>query len=136
MAANLNPIFPDTAHTEWEDALATANTAQDGTGTVSTVFVATADGSWCEELIFCPLGTNIATVARVFLNNGSTNATAANNAQIAQITLPATTASNVAALFVPRLPIKMALPNGYKINVTVATTVAAGYAITAVGGDY
>ena len=33
-------------------------------------------------------------------------------------------------------PIGLVLLNGYKINVCLATTVAAGWQVTAVGGDY
>jgi hypothetical protein len=136
MPANNDPIFPLTPDITWVTAVTAANTAVDGTGTVSTVFTAGANGSWCEEVIFTPLGTNVVTVARLFVNNGGTNATAGNNFMFGQITLPATTLNNAAALFVPRFPVKMALPAGYKINVVLATAVAAGYVIGAVGGDY
>ena len=136
MAANNDPIFPLTPKIEWVVAFTAANTAVDGTGTVQTVFTAGADGGWCEEVIFAPLGTNVVTVARLFINNGSTNTTASNNFMFGQITLPATTLNNAGALFVPRFPVKMALPNGYKINVVIATAVAAGFVVGAVGGNY
>lgn len=136
MPANNDPIFPLTPDIEWVTAFTAANTAVDGTGTVQTVFTASTNGSWCEEIIFAPLGTNVATVARIFINNGSTNATAGNNVMIGQLTLPATTLSNTSALFFPRFPVKMALPNGYKVNVVIATAVAAGFVVSAIGGHY
>lgn len=136
MAANNDPIFSKAGDIEWALVSVTANTAVDGTGTTSLVFTAGADGGWCEELLFAPLGTNITTCARVFINNGATPATATNNSMIGQITLPATTLNNAAALFVPRLPIRLALPATYRIYVCLATTVAAGYQVTAVGGQY
>lgn len=137
MAANINPIFTDTPHLEWgATPVTTANTAKDGTGTVLTVFTAGADGSFVQRLRFRAAGTNVATVARVFINNGSTNATAANNVLFDELTLAATTLSETAALANYELPLNIVLPAGYTINVTIGTTVAAGYYVSAVGGDY
>lgn len=137
-APNAIPIFSRVGQQEWSAAaLTTANSAVDGTGTVVTVFTAdTTNGGWCEEIFWAPLGTNVVTVGRIFLNNGSTNTVAANNSMINQITLPATTLNNAAALFVPRTPIRLALAPGYKINVVIGTTVAAGFQVTGVGGKY
>ena len=138
MVANAIPRFPERADIAWgTTALATANTAKDGTGTVLTVFTADAtDGSWVRSMVWQPAGTNIATVGRIFINNGSTNATPANNIYYGQLTLPATTNSETAALFAPVFPLGIWLPPGYKLNCTVGTTVASGYYITVVGGDY
>lgn len=138
MVANAIPRFPAIGEVQWgATALATANTAKDGTGTVLTVFTADAtDGSWVRSVRFQPAGTNIATVGRVFVNNGASNATPANNIYFGQLTLPATTNSEVAALFAPEFPLGFWLPAGYKINCTVGTTVAAGFFISVVGGGY
>ena len=116
--------------------MAAANTAKDGTGTVSTIFTAGADGAFVQKLVARPLGTNIATVLRVFINNGGVNATAANNALVAEMTLPATTLSEVAAQPPYELPLNFALPAGYKLNATLGTAVAAGYQVSALGGTY
>jgi hypothetical protein len=93
MAANTVPVFPNVPHMSWNtSALTAANTAKDGTGTVVTVFTADAtDGSFVKQIRFVPLGTNVQTVARIFVNNGLTNATAANNSMIGQVTLPPST---------------------------------------------
>lgn len=137
MPANTAPIFSRIARNEWTNGVATANTAKDGTGTVDTVFTADAtNGSYLQKLIVRPRGTNIASVLRVFLNNGSTNATAANNCLIAELSLPATTNTEVAAIAGFELPINLPLDAGYKVNVTLGTTVAGGYAVSAHGGDY
>lgn len=138
MAASTTPKFVDVAHIEWgTTAITTANTAKDGTGTVITVFTADAtDGSWVKSMIWQPAGTNIASVGRIFINNGSTNATAGNNIHYGQITLPATTNSETAALFAPTFPLGFWLPAGYKLNITIGTTVASGYYVSVVGGDY
>ena len=145
MTANTQPIFPLTPKVSWA-TLTTANTAKDGTGTVVTVFTAGADGSRIDQIKVRALGTNVATVMRFFVNNGSTNATAANNSLIHEATIAATTLSETAALVdnnitisanttetIPPIPY---LPAGYKLNVTIGTTVAAGLQVTVHGGDY
>lgn len=138
MAANTAPIFSVLGDIEWgTTALTTQNTAKDGTGTVLTCFTADAtNGGFVQRIRFRSAGTNIATVARVFINNGSTNATPANNILYDEITLAATTLSEVAALPVYELPLNFALPPGYKLNVTLGTTVAAGYYVSVIGGKY
>ena len=135
MAANTAPIFCYVPRIEW-GTITTANTAKDGTGAVVTVFTSQANGSRIEKIKARALGTNVATVLRIFINNGSTNGTAANNSLYMEWTLPATTLSEVAALTDQEIYLNLPLPVGYKINVTIGTTVAAGYAITGVGGDY
>ena len=138
MAQNTQPIFTRVPAIKWvPQALTASNTAKDGTGTVMTVFQAdSTNGSYLSTLSFRAAGTNVATVARVFINNGGTNSVAANNILYNEITLSATTLSEVASTANYVLPMNIALPPGYKINVTIGTTVAAGYYISAIGGDY
>jgi len=138
MPANKDPIFTGTPDIQWNNtALAAANTAMDGTGTVTSVFTADAtNGGFVAKLIARALGTNVATVARIFLNNGSANTTAANNILIGEMTLPATTASASSALPAFEYPLNFALPPGYKINVTIGTAVAAGLVFSVIGGKY
>lgn len=137
MAANTSPIFPRTPQVEWGTTLTTANTAKDGTGTVVTVFTADAtEGSRLDFIKVRALGTNVATVMRFFLNNGSDPTTATNNSLVMERTIAATTLSEVAELADVTVPFDMALPAGYKINVTIGTTVAAGLRVSAFGGKY
>ncbi len=141
MPANTNPIFSAKGAIQWNPAILTAaNTAKDGTGTVATVFngnaAGNAAGNFVQRLVARALGTNVATVLRVFINNGSTNATAVNNSLIAEMTLPATTLSEVAAQPDYVLPLNFAIPPGYKVNCTIGTAVAAGYALSVIGGEY
>lgn len=137
MAANAIPIFSRVAHVEWANGITAANTAKDGTGTVDTVFTADAtNGSYLQKLVLRPRGSNVASVMRVFINNGSSNATAANNALIAEMSLSATTNSETAALAGNELALNIPVPPGYRVMVTLGTAVAGGYAITAMGGDY
>lgn len=136
MAANLDPIYPKTAKINWGEAVTAANTAKDGTGAVTTVFTAGADGGKVEKITVRPKGTNVASVLRIFINNGSSNAVAANNVLYEEIGLPTTTLSEVAELTGLERALNLALPAGYKINVTLGTAIAAGVAVTAQGGDY
>lgn len=138
MAANTSPIFTLLPSIQWgATAIATANTAKDGTGTVLTVFTADAtNGGYVTKVRFRAAGTNIATVARVFINNGSSSATPANNILFDEITLSATTLSETSATAMYEIPMSLGLPPGYVINVTIGTTVAAGYYVSVVGGKY
>jgi len=145
MAANTAPIYTLAPDVQWGSTdgnggaagpLKTANTAKDGTGTVLTVFTAGADGSYVQEIQARSAGTNVASVMRVFLNNGSSNATIANNILIAELQLPATTLTEIAALADYTINIQRAIPAGYKLNVTLGTTVAAGYFVSCFGGNY
>ena len=138
MPANTNPIFTFAPDIQWAAAaLAAANTAKDGTGTVSTVFTADAtNGGFVSKLTARPAGTNVATVLRVFINNGATNATPANNILIAEMTLPGVALSEVAAQPAYELPLNFALPAGFKINCVLGTAVAAGYFLSVIGGKY
>lgn len=136
MPANTAPIYSVAPIISWGSIL-TANTAKDGTGTVVTVFTADAtNGGRVEKLKVRAAGTNVATALRVFINNGSTNATAANNTLYAEASIAATTLSEVAALADTEISLQLPLPAGYKLNITIGTTVAAGLAVTAVGGKY
>lgn len=135
MAANTAPIYPLTPNVAW-GTVATANTAKDGTGTVVTVFTAGANGARVDKVKIRAAGTNIATVLRVFINNGSTNATAGNNTLFMEATIAITTLSEVAALADNEILLGLVLPAGYKVNITIGTTIAAGLAVTGVGGDF
>lgn len=136
IAQNIDIPQPHDGRIGWA-VLTTANTAKDGTGTTATLFTADTEGSVPFFVACKPLGTNVASVLRVFINNGSTSATAANNSLYKELDLPATTITETAANADVILPLNITfLPSGYKINVCIATTVAAGWQVTCVGGDY
>jgi hypothetical protein len=131
----LDPQYTTTPNVS-ADTETTANNVYDGTGTVGTAFTAGANGSYVGFIKLKPLGTNVASVARVWVNNGLTNATAANNFLIAEMSLPATTAVANSALVELFIPLNIPIKAGYKINFALGTTVAAGWQATVVGGDY
>lgn len=136
MAANTNPVFTLTPNITVGQTVTTANTAKDGTGTVVTVHTAGANGSYVYYVTFQPMGTNTASVGRIFINNGSSNATPGNNSYFADASLPATTNSEVAGIGKTIIPVNMSIPAGYKLNITIGTTVAAGFGVQAIAEDY
>ena len=134
---NTLPIYTATADTQWIGSATVANTTKDLTsGTAYLAFTASATGGYVQRLRLRPLGTNVASLARIFINNGSVTGTSTNNILWDEITLPATTNSETSALPTYEIPLNFALPAGYRIFVTIATGVAAGFAITVIGGKY
>ena len=144
MAQNVNPIFvlkgdiSNNGTTGMNQLIGTA-AAADYTGisaNYALVWTAGADGGYIKGIRFKAGGTNVATVARIFINNGAAVGTATNNTFFAEVSLPATTAINTAATAEIYLPVEMALPAGFKIYVGMATAVAAGWAANVAGGQY
>lgn len=140
MAANFKPVFPLTAQIPVGQTLITANAAKDGTGTVSTLFTAGINGSKIDGVNVAYTGTTVATVLRLFVNNGSSTAVATNNTLIKSINVPANTmtseVSTAADFFTTALNSgSIMLPGGYKITATIAISVATALSVTATGGD-
>ena len=143
MAANTIPIYSKQGQISFSALLKTANTAKDGTGTVQLIFTAGADGARVERVRVRAVGTNVATVLRIFINNGSDPAVAENNVLYAEKTLAATTLSEAAELALNELPtttdptaFPLVLPPNYRLYCTIGTTVAAGIRVTAIGSTY
>ena len=147
MAQNTNPIFPLIPVNSWVSGVAanaatpgvTANTTTDLTaGTIyGPIFTGKAvDGSRLDFIKVRALGSNAATVIRIWLNNGSATGTAANNTLYLERTLSATTVSQTAELPDIILPLNISLAAGYRVYATFGTAVAAGFHLTAIGGDY
>lgn len=139
MPGNVQPIYTRVPDIQWATSSVTAaNTTTDLTsGTIYPIFTAdTTNGGFVQRIRFRSLGTNVVTVARVWINNGSTTGTAANNTLWDEITLNATTVSQISALSTQELPLNIGLPPGYIIYVTLGTGVAAGYDVTVIGGKY
>lgn len=145
MPANTSPIYSITGAT---DSVAanntglivgpTANTAQDGTGTLYKLFTAGANGSYIQKIRFRPVGSPAATVCRVFIST-STTTNATNTWLFDEITLPAVTVSQTAATSVFELPLNFALDANYLLYVTFGTSTGSagtGYSVVAIAGDY
>ena len=129
------PIFPAVPKTSW-GKLINGNTNYDGTGSVVELFTAGTNGSRIDMIKVKPLGTNVATVLRLFVNNGSSPETPANNSLVFELTLPQTTASQTSSLADYEESLDIALPAGYKLYGSLGTEVASGYQVTVFGGAY
>jgi len=142
MPANNLPIYTRLGDVQWTTNITAVNGTTDmTTGTSYLAFTADAtNGGYVQRIRFKPNNSaslnNVATVARVWVNNGSATSSAANNVLIDEISLPATTGTVTAALPVYELPLNLALPAGYTIYVTLGTAVVAGYRATVIGGKY
>jgi hypothetical protein len=139
MAGNTNPIFSKVGDIQFNSTpLLTSNATTDlTTGTSYLIYTADAtNGGYVQKIRFRSLGTNVATVVRVWINNGSTIATASNNVLYDELSLASSTASTTSALAVYELPLNFALPPSYTLYCTLGTTVAVGYDATVIGGKY
>lgn len=147
MAQNTNPIFPLVPEVTWVSGTAAtvgtpgqaANTTTDLTsGTIyGPIFTAGAvEGSRLDFIKVRALGSNVQTVIRIWINNGAATTTAANNTLFLERTLFSTTASQTTELVDTSLSLNISLPAGYRVYATFGTAVAAGFHLTAVGGDY
>jgi hypothetical protein len=128
MPANTSPIWSKQGRTT-SATLTTGTALYDGTSS-SEVFAPDTNGGFCEKLMCIPLGTNVATVLRVFIKVASTYTL------LTERSLPATTASSTAGQTPIPVAINMVVDPGKKLAVTLGTTVAAGWQVTGVGGDY
>ncbi len=151
MAQNTAPIFP----LFWD---VTNNATLTTSGTFAwTILTATWDYTWVSanhQLVFTSkatdgsiikairfkaLWTNIATVARIFINNGWVNTTATNNQFFGELSLPATTSSNTVSTIDIDYVFPwngLVLPPWFRIYIGVATTVASWWRCTPIGGQF
>lgn len=138
MTANTAPIYGLTPqNTITAGAITAANTATDGTGTVYTMYTAGANGGYIRRIRVKGVGTNAASVMRIFLNNGSAQGTATNNVLIGELALAATTASNSAAIGPDfEYPLNLVMKAAYVINVCFGTAGAGGWAAFGEAIDY
>lgn len=137
------PQFVETPIASWAVLTtvdATASKNHDGTGTIGSeifeIFEAGASGGYVESVKAVSLGTNTASVLRIFINNGSTNTVATNNALYKEVALPTTAISEVAAMAEVEILLGINLPAVYKVLVCLGTAVATGWMVTALGADY
>jgi hypothetical protein len=140
MAGNTTPIYSKVGAIGGIGGTTLTTAAADYTG-VSTnnksFFTADAtNGGFVQRLRFKAIGTNVATVARIYINNGSANTSAANNVFYGEISLPATTASATASTSDIDYPLNFALPAAYQLYVGLGTTVASGWVVSTVAGAY
>lgn len=137
MPANTAPIYSLTPNIGLGSAITAA--AADYTGVSVNYqlnYTAGANGSYVERMRLKAVGTNVAAVARIFINNGADHTVATNNTFYGEITLPATTGVTNAGTIDVDYPLGFPLPAGYKIYVGLGAAVASGWTPTTLGGDY
>lgn len=136
MVANTNPIFGLTPKNTWQ-TLTTGDASLGGLTTAGLIMTAGADGSTLLRVFAKALGTNVASVLRIFLNNAGVIGTAANNTLLKDFPLPGTTLSQVGQMSSDfELNFNLKVQGAYKIYATLGTTVAAGWEITAESVDF
>lgn len=154
MAANNAPVFPLTPVVVVGQLLSTAATSANfylGTDAVGTstvlLYTAGVNGGRVDFIRVkyggttagAPSGTTNACVMHVFINNGSTNVTAANNSFITDFLVPSVVMSNTVLNGEITVPIGISLPAGYRIYVNSQAANGASngaWAVTAIEGDY
>ena len=115
----------------------TAATGVDGSDLMTTVFTADAtNGGFAHKLKIKPVGTNAATTLRIFINNGSTSGSIQNNILFRESNILAYVISETLAARPHDIDLNLRLPLGYKINVCLGTTIAAGVFVTVPGSKY
>ena len=149
MPGNNDPIYTKVGDIQWNSTSAllssamTAGNVSSYNGTdANVVLLFTADannGGYVHRVRAkcCALtGTSAASVLRLWANNGSTPATAANNLFLGEVSLPAVANTVVAATPDIEYMINMALPPGYRIYGGLGTAVTTGWAVGVIGGKY
>ena len=144
MPANIQPGFALSGDVSSNNGTTMASTfttaAADYTGATAThnhlIFTASANGAYVQRLRFKAAGTNVASVARIFINNGSANTVATNNAFYGEVSLPATTATTTTSQADVDYFIDLVLPPSFTIYVGLATTVAGGWVCIGIGVQY
>jgi len=135
MPANIDPIYPAVPKVGSGKVLA-ANTNMDGTGTLVPIFTAGTNGSVVDSMTIYHLGTNVATVLRVFIKDGT------NYYLIFEKTIAANNVSQTAestayeVLFNGTDRKRLILPPNAQLVACVGTAIAAGIQVTCLGGDY
>ena len=114
-----------------------ANTNKEGTGTANFILTAGSLDLYIDRVEFRAAGSNVATVARLFANNGDDNDTASNNYPVgAEEALAATTLDEAAAFAAEVVTLNLWLPAGHRLFFLLGTAVAAGWKATAICGRY
>jgi hypothetical protein len=145
MPANTSPIFTVSGDINWTDFIhtavsGTAVSAYNGTS-AHLIYTAGDVGGFVNKVV-CEaggLGNNVASVLRIYINNGSDNTVSSNNVLYYQYALPATTRSDTVATAHIEIPLSLQLPRLYRLYVSISTNTAnlsGGWRVTAIGGDY
>ncbi|CAB4240967.1 hypothetical protein UFOVP23_46 [uncultured Caudovirales phage] len=144
ISQNTSPIYTLPTGPSW-GTVTTADNTQDGTsGNTIVCFTAGANGGYLQKVICQPISTSgstatFAAAIRVYLNNGSTPGTAANNVLIREFSAPAlnvNVASQTGTLAV-EIPFNIQIAAAYVIYVGVTSfQTNTAWKVYGVGGSY
>ena len=138
MSANINPICIGIPNTGFTGALTVGNPAMDGSGTLSLLFTAGANGSFIRRIRIKALGTNSsANVIKIFINNGGPVGTPTNNTIWGEQPVGISTQNNTGATSSDYdYLMNLVLKAGYAIYVCIGTSATPGWVASCEGGDY
>lgn len=113
----------------------TGNNQTDGANATgrALVFTAGASGSFLPFLRAKPMGTNVQTVLRVWINNGSDPNVPGNNSLIAEQTIQNSGLSANSSMPSYDVPVGTLAPS-WRVYTAIGTTVSAGLAVTPMNG--
>lgn len=137
-ANNTTPVFIQNSSISY-CKLKKANNNFNGTGNnVQLLFTAGPNGSFVDKIRIQSMGTNSASVFRLYLNNGLDRSNPDNNSLLYEYSLAAVNASEGEKKEEHELILNLNIQGGYKFYCS-CTTLAAnnnGWAVTCIAGDY
>lgn len=141
MPGNVQPIFARVAKIG-QAQLGAANTGADLSTNAGLIFTADAtNGSIVNEvrIKYLPGTSTVATVLRLWINNGGTLSTTTNNSLVTEITIPIIGTTQIAATPDYVIPLSrggIVLPPSYRMYATIGTYSTGTFMVSAYGGDY
>lgn len=121
-----NPLFLGTPKIASVSTGLTANTALDGTGTLTTLLTMGSSGGKIDTIYLRHLGTNVATAVRFFVNDKL----------VWEETMGANTLTQAAASSPGIWRANLLIPASATVKITIGTTIASGIMVTAEYGEF
>lgn len=130
MAGNIDPIY-GRVYRNPRVALTTGNNTTTGADATLLFTADATNGSRLQRLLVMPVGSNVATLLRIFIATAG-----ANFRLLRDFPMPAYTLSATNGAFPVDIPLPLGLAPGEQIYVQLATAVAGGIHITAEAMDF
>lgn len=133
-----SPLFINKPVIGLSNTITVANTTKDLTnsGGVLVFQSNTTFGSYLDVIRGKPLGNSNTSVLRIFINNGQTVTEPNNSVLYTEATLPNIFLNDAVASWDFIWPMKIPLPPGANVYLTMGTATPNGWTFMAVGGDY
>lgn len=130
MAATSESLSTQADASTWSGTVTAANPARDGSGTLTVIHTAPADGSFLYGLRFSSMGLNEASLANVFIDDGVSKFLET------QVALPAITPSETEPDPVVYVPIGKKIKAGHVISFALCRAVYSGWRAKAVADGF